>query len=256
MKTFAMATAVLLMAGSLSASEGRPDIDELVGHLDQLYRSEDSYSEMTMEITTPNWSRTLTMKAWSRGTENTFIRILSPARDAGMATLRIGDQMWNYLPNTNSTVRVPPSMMSGSWMGSDITNNDIVREITYLEDYEYSYLPDSAAPEGSGDDVLYVELVPKRSTAVVWSSIVCAVRAEDLIPLWEKYYDSGGDLIRTIGFSQVEEMGGRTIPTLMEVVPADEEGNRTTIEWTYAEFDQGVDEEIFTLRNLQRGDTD
>ena len=254
MRSFACMLTLMLISAASAAGE-KPDIDELVRRLDQLYRSEDSYSEMTMTIETPNWTRTLTMMAWSKGTDMTFIRILSPAREAGMATLRIDDQMWNYLPNTNSTVRVPPSMMSGSWMGSDITNNDIVREITYEEDYTYSYVSDGPYGGSGGTDTLYVELVPRPSAAVVWSSIVCAVRAEDLIPLWEEYYDSSGDLVRTVTFSEVREMDGRTIPTVMEVVPADEEGDRTLIEWSHAEFDRGVDDGIFTLRNLQSGGT-
>lgn len=254
MRSFALVSVLLMISAAVASGEA-PDIDELVRRLDQLYRSDDSYSEMTMTIETPNWTRTLTMTAWSKGTDRTFIRILSPARESGMATLRIDDQMWNYLPNTNSTVRVPPSMMSGSWMGSDITNNDIVREITYEEDYTYSYLTDPPYGGTADGDTLYIELVPRPSAAVVWSSIVCAVRAGDLIPLWEKYYDSGGDLVRTMTFSGVREMGGRTIPTVMEVVPADEEGDRTLIEWTSAEFDQGVDDQVFTLRNLQSGGT-
>lgn len=244
---------VLLLLWASAASGERPVIDQLVSHLDRLYRSDDSYSEMTMTVETPNWTRTLEMKAWSKGTGKTFIRILSPAREAGMSTLRIDDQMWNYLPNTNSTVRVPPSMMSGSWMGSDITNNDIVREITYAEDYTWSYLPDSAVSGGTDEDALYLELVPRQSTAVTWSSIVVAVSEDGLLPVWERYYDGRGDLIRTIYFSEVEELGGRTIPTVMEVVPADEEGHRTRIEWTAARFDQGVDDDVFTLRNLQSG---
>jgi len=244
--------ALLLLRVPVVSGE-RPEIDDLVSHLDQLYRSDDSYSEMIMTVETPNWTRTMEMKAWSEGTDRTFIRIVSPAREAGMATLRIGDQMWNYLPNTNSTVRVPPSMMSGSWMGSDITNNDIVREITYAEDYTWSYLPDSAVSGAAEEEALYLELVPRQSAAVTWSSIVVAVSEEGLLPIWERYYDGSGEPIRTVFYSEVEELGGRTIPTVMQVVPADEEGNRTTIEWTGASFDRGVEDEVFTLRNLQSG---
>lgn len=243
----------LILSGLLSSVVARPEPEEIVSSLDELYRSRDSYAEMTMHIETPDWERTLTMRAWSKGTEMTFIRILSPAREAGTATLRIGDQMWNYLPNTNSTVRVPPSMMSGSWMGSDLTNNDIVSEITYSEDYNCSFAPDSMTGSAAEGDTVHIELVPKHSTAVVWSSIIVAVRLPDMIPLWEKYYDSGGDLIRTIHFSDVREMDGRTIPSTMEVVPADEDGSRTVVSWTSAEFDRGVDDDIFTLRNLQSG---
>ena len=229
-------------------------IDELVHSLDQLYRSDDSYAEMSMQIVTPHWERTLTMKAWSQGIDKTFIRILSPSRESGMASLRIGSEMWNYLPNTNSTVRIPPSMMAGSWMGSDITNNDIVREITYAEDYTYSYTTDTALTGDTEEGVVYIELFPKSSTAVVWSSIVFAVRSSDTIPLWEKYYDSHGDLIKTVTYSDVQEIDGRTIPTNMQVIPADKEGQSTTIIWSYAEFDRGVDSDIFSLRNLQSGE--
>lgn len=243
----------LILSGLLGTVSGQPEPEEIVRSLDELYRSRDSYAEMTMHIETPDWERTLTMRAWSKGTAKTFVRILSPAREAGTATLRIDDQMWNYLPNTNSTVRVPPSMMSGSWMGSDLTNNDIVSEITYSEDYNCSYAPDSIVPGAAEGDTVHVQLVPKQSTAVVWSSIIAAVRLPDMIPLWEKYYDSGGDLIRTIHFSDVREMDGRTIPTTMEVIPEDEEGSRTVVSWTSVEFDRGVDDDIFTLRNLQSG---
>lgn len=239
---------------SITTGFCQPLIDELVHSLDQLYRSDDSYTEMSMHIVTPHWERTLTMKAWSHGIDKTFIRILSPAREAGMASLRIGAEMWNYLPNTNSTVRIPPSMMAGSWMGSDITNNDIVREITYTEDYTYSYTTDTALTGDQSDGVVYIELFPRSSTAVVWSSIVFAVRTSDTIPLWEKYFDSHGDLIKTVTYSNVQEMDGRTIPTQMQVIPVDKEGQSTTITWSHAEFNRGVDSSIFSLSNLQSGE--
>lgn len=234
----------------------QPDIDDIVNALDRLYRSEDSYAEMSMHIVTAHWERTLTMRAWSMGTDRTFIRILSPPRESGMATLRIGTEMWNYLPNTNSTVRVPPSMMAGAWMGSNITNNDIVKEITYAGDYTFSFTSDTTLTGTTEDGVLYLVLVPKTSTAVVWSSIVCAVRSEDTIPLWEHYYDQHGDLMKTISFSDIREIGGRVIPAVMEVIPANREDQSTTITWSEAEFDQGVDEDVFSLSNLQSGGDD
>jgi outer membrane lipoprotein-sorting protein len=251
MKYPAIIFVTMFIPGFISIACSQPDIDELVHSLDQLYRSDDSYSEMSMHIVTEHWERTLTMEAWSHGTDNTFVRVLSPVRETGTATLRIGTDMWNYLPNTNSTVRVPPSMMAGSWMGSDITNNDIVREITYAEDYTYSYTTDTTLTGNPEEGVVYIELVPKSSTAVVWSSIVCAVRTYDTIPLWEEYFDNHGELIKTVTYSDVQEMGGRTIPAKMQVIPADSEDQSTTITWSNAEFNQGVDENIFSLRNLQ-----
>ena len=189
--------------GIAFAARAQPDIDILVQSLDRLYRSNDSYAEMSMHIVTPHWERTLTMEAWSIGTDRTFVRVLSPAREAGMATLRIGTEMWNYLPNTSSTVRVPPSMMSGAWMGSDITNDDIVKEITWAGDYTYEYTDDTLLTGPLQRGLLYLKLVPKPSTAVVWSSIVCAVDSAAVLPVWERYYDRHGTLIKTVTFSDV-----------------------------------------------------
>jgi outer membrane lipoprotein-sorting protein len=253
MKYGLVLTTFLVMLLSSTVSWCHPDIDDVITALDRLYRSDDSYTEISMHIVTPHWERTLTMKAWSEGSDKTFISILSPAREAGMATLRIGTEMWNYLPNTNSTVRVPPSMMTGSWMGSDITNNDIVKEITYADDYTYEYTADTALTGTPENGVFYIRLVPKPSTAVVWSSIICAVRADGNIPLWEHYYDRHGNEIKNVTFSDIQDMGGRTIPTTMEVVPTNKEGQSTTITWSHAEFNQGADSDIFTLSNLQSG---
>ncbi len=254
MRSLLLILGLSFIPGLSGTGNCQPSIDELVHSLDQLYRSDESYSEMSMNIVTPHWERTLTMKAWSQGIDKTFIRILSPAREAGMASLRIDAEMWNYLPNTSSTVRIPPSMMAGSWMGSDITNNDIVREITYAEDYTYFYTTDTTLTGSQADGVVYIELFPKPSTAVVWSSIVFAVRVADTMPLWEEYYDSHGDLIKTVTYSNVQEMDGRTIPTQMQVIPADKEGQSTTIIWSHAEFNRGLDSSIFSLSNLQSGE--
>lgn len=231
----------------------QPSITDVLYGLDQLYRSDNSHSEMSMHIVTEHWERTLTMETWSLGRDKTFIRVLSPARQAGSATLRIGSEMWNYLPNTNSTVRIPPSMMTGSWMGSDITNNDIVKEITYTSDYTAEYIadPGTTAQEPSGQ--YYLKLTPNASTAVVWSYIVCAVLTDPALPVWEKYYDQHDNLIKTVTFSDVQTMDGRVIPTVMIVIPADKPDQSTTITWSDATFNRGISEDIFTLDNLQSG---
>ncbi len=226
---------------------------ELTQDLDQLYRSDNSYSEMSMHIITEHWERTLTMETWSEGRDKTFIKVLSPARQAGSATLRIGSEMWNYLPNTNSTVRIPTSMMTGSWMGSDITNNDIVKEITYANDYTTEYITDPGTGGETPAGQYYLKLTPKPSTAVVWSYIICAISTDPVLPVWEKYYDQHDNLIKTVTFSDVQTMGGRTIPTVMQVIPANKPDQSTTITWSNTSFDQGVSEDIFSLDNLQSG---
>ena len=226
---------------------------ELTRELDQLYRSDNSFSEMSMHIVTEHWERTLTMEIWSEGRDKTFIKVLSPARQAGSATLRIGSEMWNYLPNTNSTVRIPPSMMTGSWMGSDITNNDIVKEITYTYDYTAEYIFDPESRGRSSDGIYLLKLIPNPSTAVVWSYIICGISLNPVLPVWEKYYDQHDNLIKTVTFSDVQTMGGRTIPTVMQVIPANKPEQSTIITWSNTSFDQGISEDIFSLDNLQSG---
>ncbi|MCK5784953.1 MAG: outer membrane lipoprotein-sorting protein [Candidatus Sabulitectum sp.] len=226
---------------------------ELTRDLDQLYRSDNSYSEMSMHIVTEHWERTLTMEIWSEGRDKTFIKVLSPARQAGSATLRIGSEMWNYLPNTNSTVRIPPSMMTGSWMGSDITNNDIVKEITYTDDYTAEYITAPYDVDTGIGENYYLKMTPKPSTAVVWSYIICAISVDPVLPVREEYYDQHDNLIKTVTFSDVQTMDGRTIPTVMQVIPANKPDQSTTITWSNTSFDQGVNEDIFTLDNLQSG---
>ncbi len=241
---------ILILA---SAGVAQPAVADVLHDLDQLYRSDNSHSEMSMHIVTEHWERTLTMEIWSEGRDKTFIKVLSPARQAGSATLRIGSEMWNYLPNTNSTVRIPPSMMTGSWMGSDITNNDIVKEITYESDYTAEYTTGHGSGNEHNDNLFYLKLTPEPSTAVVWSYIVCAISTNPVLPVREEYYDQHDNLIKTITFSDVQTMGGRTIPTVMKVIPADKPEQSTTITWSNTSFNQGVSEDVFTLDNLQDG---
>ncbi|MBN1464153.1 outer membrane lipoprotein-sorting protein [candidate division KSB1 bacterium] len=229
--------------------ESTLDVQDIVRHLDELYRSESSYAEMEMVIVTPHWQRTLKMKAWSQGMDKTFIRILAPAKDQGVATLRIKNEMWNYLPKINKVIKVPPSMMMSSWMGSDFTNDDLVKEFTWTDDYHFALI----RPEDAQDDLLYLQMTPKENLAVVWGSVIVAVQQQGFLPVWEKYYDEKGELMRLIHFKEIKTLGGRTIPTVLELIPQDKEGQTTIIRYLDARFNAGVADGIFTLRNLQSG---
>jgi hypothetical protein len=155
--------------------------------------------------------------------------------------------MWNYLPKTNKVMKIPPSMMMGSWMGSDFTNDDIVSEVTYLDDYTYEWADVADAEEG----LLYIKCVPKEGVPVVWGHFVLAVRKTDYIPVWEKYYDEKDRLMRTLLFSDVRQFGERTLPATMEMIPENKEGHKTVVRYTNARFDEDVDNDIFSLRYLR-----
>jgi outer membrane lipoprotein-sorting protein len=237
------------IAASLPAETppAQADAREIVKKMDELYRSQSSSVMMEMEIITPHWQRTLKMNAWSIGMDKTFIRILEPKKERGMATLRIGNEMWNFLPKTNKVIKIPPSMMMGSWMGSDFTNDDLVKEYTFLDDYTFDFVKVDNPQEG----VVYVKCVPKEGLPIVWGHIISAVREKDYIPLWAKYYDEKGKLMREIEYKDIKTFGNRTIPAVMELVPSHKEGNKTIVRYLEAKFDAKVDKEIFSLRNLR-----
>ncbi|MCE2401848.1 outer membrane lipoprotein-sorting protein [Candidatus Poribacteria bacterium] len=224
------------------------NVEEIIKNIDQLYRSKTSHADMEMHIVTPHYERTLKMLIWTKGTDKTFIRITAPKKEQGVATLRIGNEMWNYLPKVNKTMKISPSMMMGSWMGSDFTNDDLVKESSMLDDYTYQLI----TPEDASADLLYVQLIPKEDTSIVWGKIIAAVRATDYIPVWQHFYDEKGKLMRVLNFKEIKTFGRKTIPSVMEMIPQNKGGHKTVVRWLSATFDSNVDDKIFTRRNLQK----
>ena len=144
-------------------------------------------------------------------------------------------------------MKIPPSMMMTSWMGSDFTNDDLVREFTLVKDYDFKLIrPDQALP-----DMLYVQAIPKKGVPVVWSRVLIAVREPDLIPVWEEYYDEKDMLVRRMDFSDIRVFGKRTVPATLTLVPANKAGQKTVLRYSEIEFDRKVDDSIMTLRNLR-----
>ncbi|HDL03872.1 MAG: outer membrane lipoprotein-sorting protein [Candidatus Zixiibacteriota bacterium] len=240
-------TPVWLVISGFSQEKGDMDVESIIRQIDKLYRSESSYSEFEMEIVTPHWQRTMSMDAWTIGLDKTFIRINEPKKDKGVATLRIENEMWNYLPKTNKVMKIPPSMMMSSWMGSDFTNDDLVKEFSLYEDYKYELIE---IDEGY-DNRIYVNCIPREDLPVVWGNIVIAATKEKYTPIWMKYYDEDGKLMRVCNYSDVRNFGGRLIPAVMEMIPRTKEGHKTVIRYIKLEFDVKIDEDIFSLRNLR-----
>lgn len=241
--------ATLFLSPSLTQANAQEDqAKKIVEKVDELYRATTSEALVEMEISTPHWQRTLKMRIWTEGTEKTFIRILEPKKEKGIATLRIGTEMWNYLPKINKVMKIPPSMMMSSWMGSDFTNDDLVKEFTFVESYHF----EMTSVENPEDGVLYVKCIPKENLPIVWGHIVIAVRESTYIPLWQKNYDEKGKLMREITFKDISTFGDRKIPSVMELVPVTKEGHKTVLRYLEAQFDVPIGHDIFTLRNLRK----
>ena len=168
----------------------------------------------------------------------------------GTATLKAEDDIWNYLPKVDRSIKIPASMMGGSWMGSHFTNDDLVKDSRLIEDYDVEI-----AFEGDADGVAVWDFIlrPKPEVPVVWGSIEYRIRQGDYMPLWTKFYDEDGELARTMEHSAFTEMGGRLLPAVMDMYPADKPGERTTMRYEDIEFDIDVDPSFFSLRNLQGG---
>jgi outer membrane lipoprotein-sorting protein len=222
---------------------------ELVRKMDDLYRSKTSYAQLEMEVVTPDWQRTLVLRAWSGGLDKTFIRILEPKKEAGVGTLRLGNEMWNYLPNTDKVIKIPPSMMMSSWMGSDFTNDDLVKEYTFVNDFTFRMI----TPEHPEPGLAYVECQPKPGVPIVWDKIVIALRESDNLPIWQKYFDEKGRVARLMTYSDIKTFGRRTIPTVMEMIPQTKPGYKTVLRYGSVQFDVPLDDNLFSLRNLQSG---
>jgi hypothetical protein len=221
---------------------------EIVDHVDRLMRGNSSRGDVVMRIHTAHWSRSLEMKVWSLGTDYALIRVTSPAREAGTATLKVKDDVWNYLPRVDRTIRIPPSLMMGSWMGSHLTNDDLVKESRIVQDYDIAVGFDGVR---DGVKVWEFVLTPKPEAAVVWGKIVEQVRQADEIPTWARYYDDQGKLARTITFTDVRTFGDRRVPSTMTVIPADKPGESTVLHYDSLEFDIGLKPDFFSLANLR-----
>jgi outer membrane lipoprotein-sorting protein len=225
-----------------------PDIREIVKKIDTLFRSETSSSEIEMTIVSENWTRTLNMQTWTETLDNTFIHITSPKKDAGISTLRKKTEMWNYFPKINKVMKIPPSMMMSSWMGSDFTNDDLVKESSMADDY-YARL---ITPEDAKPELYYIELIPKKDIPIVWAKIVASVRKKDYIPVHEEFYDEKGRVMRVMEFREIKEFNNRNIPSVLVMRSLNKPGRKTVIRYLHIEFDKKLKPDVFTLRNLQR----
>ncbi|MEW5916762.1 MAG: outer membrane lipoprotein-sorting protein [Gemmatimonadota bacterium] len=226
-----------------------PTGHEIVERVESLLWGKTLQADLEMTVTAPRWQRTVSMRAWIERPRRSFIRILAPAKEAGIGSLRIGAEMWNYLPTIERTIKIPPSMMLQPWMGSDFTNDDLVKESSLVNDYEHRVL---GVDTMSGVDVYVVEAVPKPDAAVVWGRIVLRARKADFVPLSQEFYDERGEQVRVMTYSEVRLLGGRVMPTKWEMRPNAKPRHWTTIVLKRAVFDAPIESDIFTQRNLQK----
>ncbi|PIP93531.1 MAG: outer membrane lipoprotein-sorting protein [Bdellovibrio sp. CG12_big_fil_rev_8_21_14_0_65_39_13] len=231
-----------ILSTNCHASE---ELDRFLDKLDRTHRSDSSYSTMIMTIKTPDWERTLEMQAWTKGLELFFVTILSPKKEKGISSLKKNKEMWNYFPKVNKIIKVPPSMMMGSWMGSDFTNDDLVKENTLREDYHSRFLSKKS-------DLYEIELIPKKETPTVWGKILLKADPVKSIPIEEIFYNERGEVVRTLKFENVKKISGRFVPMKMILEPVTKKGHMTVVEYLDLNLDAKVEDSVFTIGNLQK----
>ena len=238
-----------LLFATLTAQAARPTLDELLDATDDIARGTSSVATIEMQVKTDRYERSMTMKAWSEGEEKSLIVIEEPAKEKGVATLKVGDNIWNYMPKVDRTMKLPASMMSGSWMGSHFTNDDLVKSNRLAEDFTATI--SAEPPENDPVGVYTIDLVPKPDAPVVWGKVVVKVRA-DRIPVEVTYFDEDGTLVRTMSFEDVKTFDGRKMPGTMRVVPADKPGEFTKVVYDAIDFDVDLPASTFSLQSLKQ----
>lgn len=240
-------TALLLLMATALVSQ---DVTEIVKRANDKFNGESSsFGTMSMTIVRPTWERTLTFKNWTKGTENALTLIISPARDKGQTFLKRGGEMWTWTPSISRLTKLPPSMMSQGWMGSDYTNDDILRESSVVNDYTHELIGEE---EIEGRMCYKIKLTAKEEAAVIWGHQIRWIDKEDYLFLKSELYDEDGYLIRTEIGGDIKELDGRLIPTRIELIPAEEEGYKTILVFETLEFDRPIEDSFFSQQNMKK----
>ena len=229
--------------------EGELTADEIIERGVERKQGETMYSEVTMTIVRPTWTREVGIKNWTKGEDYSLILITSPAKDKGQAYLKRGKDLWNWLPSIDRMVKMSSSVMGQSWMGSDFTNDDMTKLASREHDYTHERLEDDTV---RGMDCYKIRLVPREEAAVVWGSVVVWITKEDYIEVRSESYDEEGVLISTYNGYDIKTFGKRKIPTRLEVVPADKPDQKTVLTVHKNEFDVPMSDGFFSQQNMKR----
>ena len=232
------------------SGEASPDVAQLVRRTEQLLQGRTSVGVMAMTIQTPAWNRKLKMKVWAQGRDFALVNVLEGGpRETGMMTLKREKQLWNYLPKAGRVMKLPSGMLGDSWMGSDFTNDDLVKGSSLVEDFDARV---ESVVQHEGKEAWKAVLIPRPSAVVVWGRVELLIDRATCLPLAEHFFDEDGKLARRLQFGDFKQVGWRMFPSRTTIIPA-EEGRQTTVQYEQIEFDVDIPEDTFSLHRLQKG---
>ena len=223
--------------------------EQIIRKADEKVRGKTNQSVLEMEIVRPSWKRNISMKSWANGLDYSMTYITAPARDKGQVFMKRETEMWNWMPTIGRMIKIPASMMSQGWMGSDYTNDDILKESSIVVDYNHSIFADERL---KGFDRYKIEMLPKEEAAVIWSKVYKWITKNDFIQIKSEYYDEEDELVKSDFGYDFKVMDGRLIPSRIEIVPAGEEGKKTILYIKEIKFDIELDKSFFSQQNMKR----
>jgi len=239
----------LVLLAAAPQAQAQLSAKEIIQKADELTRGQKSHAVMRMTVVRPSYTRTVDFKTWSLGRDYALTYITDPVRDKGQSFLKHKTEMWNWQPRIERMIKMSPSMLAQGWMGSDYSNDDLLRESSMVEDYTHELL---GSQDIAGLACHKIKLVPKPDAPVVWGHILLWISKEGFMQMRGEYYDEYGELVRTEAASEVRELGGRRMPSHIEIVPADQPGHKTLIDIQSMDFAPAIDESFFSQQNMRR----
>lgn len=236
-------TALLLAAGT-----GAQNAKEIVQKADDKMRGATMQAEMIIKTIRPTWTREMQCRTWMKGNNLAMILIQSPAKDKGISFLKRKKEVWNWMPSLERTIKLPPSMMTQSWMGTDFTNDDLVKESSVVDDYDHSIAGDTII---DNRNCYIIQMIPKPQAAVVWSKVIVCIDKTDFLELHSRFYDEDGLLINTMNCYDIKRMHDRIIPTRFEMIPADKKGQKTEMIYKNIQYNKPIDDNFFSVEKMK-----
>ena len=246
MKKLTTIIALLLVGfGSIQAQYAK----EILLELEKRMQGKSSYVEMSVVVQRPKWSREMTLKSWSKGDKLGVSVVTSPAKEKGTVFLIRDKEVWNYLPSIDRTIKMPPSMMMQSWMGTDLTNDDLVKESSMVNDFTHTLLGKETM---GGKECYKIQSIAKEDAAVVWGKVISWIDTKDYIQMKAEFYDEDEELVNTFTGLNVKMMGGKMIASKMEILPANKKSQKTTFEYKSIDFTTAISDDFFTVQNMKK----
>jgi outer membrane lipoprotein-sorting protein len=225
------------------------DAQEIISKADKKLRGESSYSEIRIKMIRPKWEKEMQLKNWTKGSKLSVSLVTYPAKEKGIVFLKRDQEIWNYVPSIERKIKLPPSMMMQSWMGTDLINDDLVKQSSIVTDYHQRIIGEETV---EGLPCWKIELIPHEDAAVVWGKMLIWIDKNDYMQMKAEFYDEDNFLVNSMLSHKPKIFDGKKLPSVLEFIPWEKDGNKTIIEYKVLRFDTEIKDEIFTIRYMKR----